>query len=308
VIDLSGLPGPFAPKSSAVTVGTFDGVHRGHQEVLHELMRVARTRGERSVLVTFDPHPLYVVRPNEAPKLLTTRAEKEPLIGAYGIDVIAFVPFTRELSQLEPDQFVRDILMQHFGLAHLIIGYDHGFGRGRSGDVETLRRIGALEGFEVDMVEPFHADGHNISSSKIRAMLLEGDVVQAAADLGRAFSLSGRVVRGDGRGRDLGMPTANLQISDPAKLIPLEGIYAVRANGLPAVMHIGPRPTFENAGPSLEVHILDFEGDLYGEVVTVEFYERIRGIAKFDSSQLLEIAMEADVEQARSFFERGQLS
>jgi riboflavin kinase/FMN adenylyltransferase len=147
VIDLQALPGPFPPRTSALTVGTFDGVHRGHQEVLRELTRVAKSRNERSVLVTFDPHPLKIVRPEHAPKLLTTRAEKEAIVSEYDVDVVAFVPFTYELSQYDPERFVREILIGHFGLSHLIIGYDHGFGRGRSGDVETLIKIGGRVGF-----------------------------------------------------------------------------------------------------------------------------------------------------------------
>jgi len=289
---------------SAVTVGTFDGVHLGHQSVIAELLRVARDRNERSVLVTFDPHPLYIVRPQEAPKLLTTRAEKEALLAPYRIDVVAFIPFTYELSQYDPARFVREILIEQFGLAHLIIGYDHGFGRGRSGDVDTLKQIGSEIGFEVDVVEPHQAEGANVSSSKIRGQLLAGDVVHAAAGLGRPFSLQGLVVRGDGRGRDLGMPTANIEVEDPRKLIPLEGIYAVHANGRPGVMHIGPRPTFEGAHASLEVHIFDFADDLYGQLVTVEFVERIRGIQKFDSAEALAAAMQADAVSARRILAR----
>ncbi len=302
MIDLSHLPGPFPVPSSAVTVGTFDGIHRGHQQVLAELLRVARDRRERSVVVTFDPHPLRIVRPHEAPRLLTTRAEKEALFAAYHIDVIAFVPFTHELAQYDPARFVNEILIGHFGLAHLVIGYDHGFGKGRSGDVEMLRKIGAQKGFEVDVIEPFQADGENVSSSKIRSKLLAGDVVGAAHGLGRPFSLTGTVVKGDGRGKDLGMPTANLEVAEPEKLIPLEGIYAVRAQGRPAVMHIGPRPTIPGANPSLEVHIFDFSGDLYGQALTVEFHKRIRGIEKFESLEELAAAMQEDARVARKVF------
>lgn len=308
MIDFVGLPGPFAPMSSAVTVGTFDGVHRGHQEILKELLRVARSRGERSVLVTFDPHPLKIVRPENAPRLLTTRSEKEALLNDWEVDAIAFVPFRTELAQYDPARFVREILVEHFGLAHLVIGYDHGFGRGRTGDVATLKQIGAEMGFEVDVIEPFQVDRKNVSSSGIRSCVQEGDVAAAAAGLGRPFSLIGTVVRGAGRGGpDLGMPTANVEVSDADKLIPPAGIYAVRTGTGKkkgsGVMHIGPRPTFESAKATLEVHLFDFFGDLYGKSLRVEFVERIRGIEKFDSAEALGAAMQADGIAARRILE-----
>jgi riboflavin kinase / FMN adenylyltransferase len=285
---------------SAVTVGTFDGVHRGHQEVLDELVTVARERGERSVLVTFDPHPLKIVRPADAPKLLTTPAEKEAIIAQYGIDLIAHLPFTYELSQYPPEQFVSEILVGQFGLAHLVIGYDHGFGKGRSGDVETLKQIGQTMGFEVDVVEPFQVDGENISSSKIRAALSRGDVKAAAHALGRPYSLSGTVIRGEGiGGPGLGMPTANIELPDTDKLLPLDGIYAVHANGMAGVAHLGPRPSIPGAAASIEVHLFDFSGDIYGRRIQVDFRERIRGIEKFESMPELAAAMRADALEAR---------
>lgn len=299
MVDLSGLPGPFASRSSAITVGTFDGVHRGHQQVLQELKRVARSRRERSVLVTFDPHPLKIVRPEHAPRLLTTPAEKEEIIAAYDIDVVAHVPFTTELSQYDPERFVAEILVGHFGLSHLVIGYDHGFGRGRSGDVDTLKAVGRTMGFEVDVVAPYQIDSENVSSSKIRTALLRGDVAAATAGLGRPYSLRGTVVRGDGRGRALDMPTANLEVGDRDKLIPLEGIYAVTANGLPGVAHLGPRPTFEGARGSIEVHVFGVDEDLYGRQLDVMFHERLRGIEKFGSTRELAAAMQADAAAAR---------
>lgn len=268
--------------------------------MITELLTRAKQRKERSVLVTFDPHPLYVVRPEQAPRLLSTREEKETLLGNFGIDEVQFIPFTRELSQYEPERFVREILIGRFGMSHLVIGYDHGFGRGRSGDVDTLREIGQLQGFGVEVIEPHRDQGENISSSHIRAQLLAGDVVSAARALGRPYSLSGIVVRGDGRGaKDLGMATANLELREPEKLIPFEGIYAVRANGRGAVMHIGPRPTIPGAGSALEVHILDFEGNLYGNTLRVEFVGRVRGVERFSSMAALAEAMQRDVHAAR---------
>jgi riboflavin kinase / FMN adenylyltransferase len=291
-------------KPSAVTVGTFDGVHLGHQEVLDELVRVARERGERSVLVTFDPHPLKIVRPDDAPRLLTTPKEKEAIIAQYGIDVVSHIPFTYELSQYPPERFVREILVGRFGLAHLVIGYDHGFGKGRSGDVETLRAIGAKMGFEVDVVEPFKLDGENISSTKIRAVLMAGDVVAAARGLGRPYSLWGIVVRGEGiGGPGLGMPTANIEIREADKLLPMDGIYAVRANGMDGVAHLGPRPTFPGVAATIEVHLLDFSGDLYGKTLTLEFIERIRAVEKFGSMTDLADAMRQDASDARKILQ-----
>ena len=294
-------------KRSTVTVGTFDGVHLGHQEVLDELVQVASERGDRSVLVSFDPHPLKIVRPADAPRLLTTPKEKEAIIAQYGIDLVSHLPFTRELSEYPPERFVTEILVGRFGMAHLVIGYDHGFGKGRSGDVETLRAIGARLGFEVDVVEPLQMDGENVSSSKIRAMLMAGDVRRATRALGRPYSLWGTVVRGEGiGGPGLGMPTANIEIREEDKLLPMDGIYAVKANGMDGVAHLGPRPTFTGVSATIEVHLLDFSGDLYGKTLTLEFIERIRGIEKFGSMGALAEAMREDASEARRILQGGR--
>jgi len=289
---------------AVVTVGTFDGVHRGHQQVLHALHRVAVERGERSVLVTFDPHPLRIVRPEAAPPLLTTPAEKLEILAQFDVGRVALLRFTRELAAYTPREFVERILIARLGMRHLVIGYDHGFGRGRSGDVDTLREIGREIGFGVDVVEAVSDGVDAISSSLIRSRLADGDVATAAAALGRPYSLTGTVVRGEGQGRKLGFPTANIDVAHPDKLVPHEGIYAVRAvlrdRFIDGVLHLGPRPTFAGLPPSIELHLFDFADDIYGRRVRVEFVERIRDIAHFPSVGELVRAMEADCAQARS--------
>ncbi len=307
--DVVGIQGQDGPPESVITVGTFDGVHRGHRVVIEAVKREARRRGLRSVVVTFSPHPLKVVRPKDAPGLLTSPEEKEALLRAAGIDYVPTLEFTQELARFSPRQFVEEILIGRYGLRHLVTGYDHGFGRGRSGDVDTLREIGRDLGFDVDVV-PAHNIGETpVSSSRIRRALEAGDVEGAARGLGRAYSLRGRVVRGEGRGRQLGVPTANLAIDEPDKLLPREGIYAVRArlDGriLDGVLHLGPRPTFEGASPSVELHLLDFDGDLYGTDIGVAFCARIRDILAFDTVDALIEAMRDDVDRTRSILASG---
>lgn len=287
---------------TVVTVGTFDGVHRGHWEVLQEIRRRARETGRRSVLVTFDPHPLRVIRPGQAPPLLTTALEKKEILAESGVDYAVFLTFTDELSRYEPRRFVSEILLDRLAVGELVIGQDHGFGRGRSGDAETLRAIGRDLGFAVDVVPPVVLDGSVVSSSSIRAALLAGDVRAAARALGRPYSLRGVVVRGEGRGRELGFPTANLAVSSGEKLVPAPGIYAVRGimrdGAHPGALHLGPRPTFAGSAPSVEVHLIGFEGDLYGEGLRVDFVERLREVRPFDSVAALVAQMNADVDRA----------
>lgn len=288
---------------SVITVGTFDGVHRGHVQVLRALREAAQERAARSLLVTFDPHPLRIVRPDAAPLLLTTPAEKIEILAQTDTDLVAVLRFTPALAAFSPREFVERVLLARFGMRHLVIGYDHGFGRGRSGDVETLREIGGELGFGVQVVPPVHEDAEAVSSSRIRSALLAGDVAAARRGLGRAYAITGAVVRGEGRGRRLGFATANLDLDNPEKLLPHEGIYAVRAalrdRFADGVLHLGPRPTFAGLPPSIELHLFDFQGDLYGHRVRVEFHERVRDIARFDSTEALIHAMEADCEEAR---------
>jgi riboflavin kinase/FMN adenylyltransferase len=290
---------------SVVTVGTFDGVHRGHQMVLSHLIEQARALDLPSAVVTFDKHPLQVVGSEPAPLVLTTAQEKAHILGGYDVDLIHVLEFTKELSEYPPERFVREILIGQFGMKHLVIGHDHGFGKGRSGDVNTLRDIAGRIGFGIEVVPPFDMDGAPVSSTRIRGLVAEGRTQEAADALGRPYQIRGRVERGDGRGRDLGMPTANLALDDPHKLLPLEGIYAITVSGLGGVMHLGPRPTFAGARPSIEVHLFDFDRDIYHQTITVEVQARLRAIEKFDSVDELAAAMHRDAEAARRALRSG---
>lgn len=283
---------------AVVTVGTFDGVHRGHQAVLVEIIRRARARGSESVVVTFDPHPLAVVNPGAAPPLLTLPAEKLRLLEAAGVSRVETLAFTPELARLEPVAFVRDVLRTRWRMDELVLGHDHGFGRGRSGDVDTVRRIAATDGFAVDVVDAVKDDGQPISSTLIRTALAHGDLALARRWLGRAYGALGTVERGAGRGRTIGIPTLNLPVPDARKLLPPDGVYAVRVT-LPdgachgGMMNQGSRPTFGVQERGLEIHLFDFDAEIYGVTVWVEWVRRLREVRAFSSREAL-IAQLAD--------------
>ena len=300
----SGLPPTV--EGTVVTVGTFDGVHLGHRAILEEIGARARSRNLRSVLLTFDRHPLRVVRPDDAPPLLTTPNEKKEILAQYGLDYVAFVAFTLAFSRYSPEEFVEEVLVRRLRARELVIGHDHGFGRGRAGDVSVLERLGAVHGFEVDVVSGVEAAGGVVSSTRIRGDLASGRVEAATSQLGRPYSLRGTVVHGMGRGRTLGFPTANISPPPPEKLLPAEGIYAVRASIgqelLPGLLHLGPRPTFAGSPPTIELYLLDFDRDIYGERVVVEFLKKLRDVAPFGSAAELVEQMKADREDAIRFF------
>lgn len=292
-----------APTGTVVTVGSFDGIHRGHQAVLAEIVRRARARGLASLLVTFDPHPLEVVNPAAAPRLLTLPDEKRELLAQTELDRVVLLPFTRELAQLAPETFVRDVLRGRYGMQELVLGYDHGFGRGRAGDVEVVRRLGREDGFAVDVVDAVRENGQPISSTLIRAAVAHGDLDSAARWLGRPYSLLGVVERGAGRGRTIGIPTINLAPPDARKLLPPDGVYAVwvgwRGGRWGGMMNQGPRPTFGVTARALEIHLFDFAGELYGETVKVEWVRRLRDVETFASREALMRQLGRDARAAR---------
>jgi|SRR5215210_5222954 len=289
---------PHLPNGSTVTVGSFDGVHLGHQAVLREIDRRARAADRASVLVTFDPHPLEVVNPGAAPPLLTSGPERLEILALSPLDYVLLVRFDRHLAGLTPEEFVGEVLLERCALRELVIGHDHGFGRGRSGDVETLRRLGASHGFAVDVVPPVDFGGQHVSSSRIRRAVAGGDLTTAGAMLGRRYGVVGRVGEGERRGRLLGVPTINLSEVSPRKLFPPDGVYAVRVEwrggSAGGMMNQGPRPTFQDGRRILEAHIFDFDGDLYGEWVRIEWIERLRDIHRFGSLEQLKQQLERD--------------
>jgi riboflavin kinase/FMN adenylyltransferase len=296
-------PGLPSDRGTVATVGTFDGIHLGHWTVLDEIRRRAEATNRRSVLVTFDPHPLRIVRPEHAPLLLTTPIEKKEILAESGLEYAVFLTFTEALSRYSPRRFVEEILLARLGVEELVIGYDHGFGRDRSGGVEALQEMGVELGFTVDVVAPVRSAGAAVSSSRIRSLLLDRRVGEASECLGRPYSIRGVVVRGEGRGRGLGFPTANLRVSERDKLIPPQGIYAVRgvlkAGTYAGALHLGPRPTFKGSPPAIELHLLDFDGDIYGEDVRVDFISHLRAIEPFSTVAALVEQIRTDVDAAR---------
>jgi riboflavin kinase / FMN adenylyltransferase len=299
-------------RGAVVTMGTFDGVHRGHHAVLAEVTRRAQASGLTSVLVTFDPHPLAVVNPAAAPKLLTLPDEKRDLVNAHGIAQFILMPFTPAVAQLDAEAFVQR-LRDEFAMRELVMGYDHGFGRGRAGDVALVQRLARQHGFGMAVVDAVRDNGGEgagqpISSTLIRSGVAHGDLAAAARWLGRSYGIRGRVVRGAGRGKTIGIPTINLGAPDPRKLLPPDGVYAasvtVGAQGnlkrYGGMMNQGPRPTFGEQDRALEVHLFDFDGELYGETVDVAWVRRLRDVQAFPSREALVAQLERDRQAARA--------
>jgi riboflavin kinase / FMN adenylyltransferase len=313
--DPTEVPEDFGP--SVVTIGNFDGVHRGHQQVLSQLIRTARLNSAKSVAVTFDPHPALIHRPESAPELIMGLHDKLQALGELGLDAILVMKYSLELASLTPEEFVGSVLVDRLHASHVVIGHDTRFGKGNSGDLNTMQELGERFGFEVLVISefgsegfPLHDDGgtdRRCSSTWVREALREGDVDTAAAVLGRAHRMRGEVVHGAARGRDLGFPTANLS-SDASGLIPADGIYAgwlVDDAGTrwPAAISVGSNPTFDGVSRQVEAHVIDRpeerieDFDLYGQTVVVEFVTRLRGMVAYRGPEALVEQMRQDVLQ-----------
>jgi riboflavin kinase/FMN adenylyltransferase len=295
-------PGVASFSRTVVTIGNFDGVHLGHRAILGRVLQRARELEAQAVAITFDPHPLKVLRPDMNLPLLTTADQKLGLLAASGLDAVVVLPFTHELAALAPQDFVREYFCQRLQTRELVVGHDYQFGRGRAGNIGLLKEMGKQHGFTVQVVWAVEAEGAVVSSSLIRALLRLGKVGEAARLLGRPYGVTGQVVRGKGRGgKLLGVPTANLRPAN--ELLPASGIYAVRvrrgAKILAGVANIGTCPTFDNQDLSLEVHLLEFHGELYGENLEVQFVRRLREERRFESIEALAAQIHADIDQAR---------
>lgn len=289
---------------AVATIGTFDGLHHGHKIILQRVIEAAKERNGEAVLISFHPHPRLVLFPENNPlRLLQSLEEKIKMLEEIGIDKLMLIPFTKEFSRVSSKSFILDILVEKIGIEHIIIGYDHHFGKNRTGGIEELALYGPAYGYSVEEIPAQRIDDANVSSTKIRRALEDGDVKTANAYLGYRYAFQGTVIHGEKLGRTLGFPTANLEIDDPIKLLPGDGIYLVKVNvgkfdaeefkGF-GLLNIGKKPTVGEFERCYEVYIYDFDRDIYGKTIRLEMIDYLRGEKKFDSLQLLVEAMKSD--------------
>ena len=296
-------PGRLFPQESVVTVGSFDGVHLGHQAILAQVAERAATRGAAGVLVTFEPHPGSVLARGGAPALLTTSLERLEVVTELGLERMVVLRFDAALAALPAEQFVTDVLLAQCGMQELVLGADHGFGHGRGADRQNLPALGARFGFAVSVVDPVpDAQGQAISSTRIRGALAAGALGRVSQWLGRPYRISARVVPGAGKGRTIGIPTINLEGPPPEKALPPDGVYAARVEWgggtAGAMLNQGPRPTVGDTRRSLEAHLFGMTQDLYGRMVRVEWVERLRDIQRFPSLDALRAQLALDRDAA----------
>ena len=296
-------------EKSVITLGTFDGLHLGHQQIVNEIIQKSRQINGRNFLLTFEPHPRKVIPGRNDVKLLSTLEEKVEILEELGLENLFVINFTTEFSKQSPAEFVKTYLINGIGLNEVIIGHDHHFGKERDGNFELLQKMGKDFNFSVTLIPEFSIEGETISSTKIRNSLLAGDVVKASKMLGRNYSFKGKIVRGDGRGRKLGFPTANLSVGNDDKLIPAKGIYSaeciVENEKHFGLLSLGSRPTFHKDGDIIpEFYIFDFDRDIYDRVMQVNLVEKIRDEEKFNSVDDLITRMKQDEETGRKILSK----
>ncbi|MEN9448845.1 MAG: hypothetical protein RJA25_2135 [Bacteroidota bacterium] len=293
-------------KNAVLTIGTYDGVHFGHQKIIRRITEIAKEIDGESVMLTFDPHPRLVLNPyDERLKLISTIDEKIELLDSFGLNHLVIAEFSKEFASMEAEEYVEKILIKNFHPKRIVIGYDHRFGKDRKGDIELLRQLADKYHYEVEEIPAQTLDEISISSTKVRNALLEGDIQQANQFLAHPFTIKGRVVHGDKIGRVLGFPTANIEISNPHKLIPASGVYAVKIKienqFYKGALSIGYRETvFDNSKLTIEVFILDFNGDLYNKNLDMIFVDFIRPQIKYENWDLLKVQIEKDVANVRA--------
>lgn len=295
--------------NAVATIGTFDGVHFGHRKIISRLVETAKATCGETVILTFFPHPRLIIDPeNQDLKMITTINEKAAILESLGVDHLIITPFTRDFSNLSPDEYINDVLVGTIGIKHIIVGYDHRFGKDRKGCMQDLIAAGKVQGFEVEEIPEQDIHDVAVSSTQIRKALLSGDVALASSFLGYDFSLHGRVIKGDKIGRTIGFPTANLFVEESYKLIPSDGIYAVTVslNGetFKGMAYIGQRPTINGMTRNIEVNIFDFNQEIYGQDITMTFMEFLRHDVKFTGLEALKLQLQQDKEDTLAFFNK----
>jgi riboflavin kinase/FMN adenylyltransferase len=297
-------------ENAVVTIGTFDGVHFGHQKILKRLCELAKVTGGESVILTFFPHPRLIIDPeNQQLKMINTVEEKAKILANLGVDHLIITPFTRDFSNLSPAEYIKQILIDTIGVKNIIVGYDHRFGKDRQGGMSDLQEFAGIYGFAIEEIPEQDINDVAVSSTKVRTALLEGDVALAASYLGYNFSIHGRVIKGDKIGRTIGFPTANIFVEETYKLIPSDGIYAVTVE-LNAVVYkgmayIGQRPTINGMTRNIEVNIFDFSQEIYGQLITMNFLKFLRHDVKFTGLEALKDQLHDDKLATLKFFDEA---
>ena len=293
-----------ADEASIVTIGTFDGVHLGHQQILKQLTDTSRKSKLKSVLLTFFPHPRMVLQPDISMRLIQTIQEREKALKNIGLDYLVIHPFSIAFSRLSADDYVKQILVEQLNVRKVVVGYDHRFGRNRTASLEDMYHYADIYDFEVIEIDAKKIDSTAVSSTKIRNAIDQGNIERANTYLGQPFTLEGMVVHGDKRGRELSYPTANIDLQNQHKIVPKQGVYLVKSKlkgrVVYGMMNIGTKPTFDTTMPSIEVHFLDWNGDLYGQAVQVELLKWVREERKFSSVEELQTQIQADEQYCRS--------